>query len=873
MKILSWNSRGLGHPSKIVALKDRIIHEKPKILLLQETKQGHQEMKGIIDTISQYWIKVTLESLIDNQRIVIYNIYAPIHYRDKEQCWTSLKTDIDEEGNSNIILGGDFNLTLHSNEKRGGCFSHDPCRTQLETITQDHDLVDVVPKNRRFTWNNRRLGKGNIMERLNRIWVNVTLLSSYSTAYVVVFSYSVSDHYPTTLVLETHCPLGPIPCKYSPLWSSFPSVEEIVKNTWSQHIKRSSGYIWENKLKMTKCALKEWEKNYYMEPEKDKTEIKNKLEKIHSITEERGLSQEYKALEGDLYFQLYRANRAEEQKWRIKSRQLWLQGGDKNSIFFHKQDTGRKIRKNVTSIIDAEGNLQTTQGAIRKAALDHYNALLTKMKEVEDYSHLLQHLPTEISKEINENLIKEIEEEEIRRATWTLHPDKSPGPNGFPICFLQAYWGIIKKYLVKMIKWTQHMGKIGGFTNATHLAFLPKENRPSSFSRFRPISLCNSSYKILTKILASHLKPLLPSLISENQGGFLANRQISDSILFVQEAIHFSQSRNAKGFILKLDLANAFDRVRHSFLLLVLKKMGFVAPFLDLVKACISGPWISPLINGRPGPSFQSSRGLRQGCPLSPYLFILMAESFNKALDSNRRVGLITGIKFGNGVKNINHSQFVDDTLLMGGAFNIIAHHFKALLDKYMSYSGGMVNHLKSCIYGWNTSTQVLHNIAGTFGVPCKIDWGHFTYLGMPVSVGPLKAKVWDTIIDKMKSKVQQWGSSWLNPAGHLVLLKTGLSSFPLYQFMLLQAPTNFHHKMEFILHHFLWQGRKNEKKKYNLINWKQVIQTQEHGGLGIRSPKLLNLAFGGKTVWRFISGQSTWWENVFEAKYIKSPR
>eukprot|EP00253_Pinus_taeda_P016043 PITA_16043 len=392
------------------------------------------------------------------------------------------------------------------------------------------------------------------MERQDKLLVNVSLLSPYSTAYAIVLPYLASDHYPTTLVLEAHCPLGPIPFKYSPLWSSIPIVDHIVKFTWSRRIEGSSRYIWENKLKRTKSTLKEWAKNYYKEHEK-----------------------------------LYHANRADEQKWRIKSRQPWLQGGDKNSAFFHKQATIRKIINNVTSITDAKGNLQTTQ----------------------DYSDFLQHLPTKISEEINENLTKEIEEEEIQRAISTLKPNKAPGPDGFPICFYRTYWGIIKKDLVKMIKWAQHKCKIGGFTNATHLALLPKENRPSSFSRFRPISLCNSSYKILTKILTSRLKPLLPSLISENQGGFLANRQISDSILLVQEVICSSQTGKEKGFILKLDLANAFDRVRHSFLFVVVKKMGFVAPFLDLIKACILGPWISPLINGRPRPSFQSSQGLR----------------------------------------------------------------------------------------------------------------------------------------------------------------------------------------------------------------------------------------------------------------------
>lgn len=210
-----------------------------------------------------------------------------------------------------------------------------------------------------------------------------------------------------------------------------------------------------------------------------------------------------------------------------------MQGGVKNTTFFHKQTTARKIRNNVSSILDAKGNQQTTQEAIRKVATEHYRDILTETKGEEDYADLLQYLPNGISKEMNDSLNKEIDEEEIRRMIWTLQPDKAPGPHGFPICFYRAFYGVIKNDLTKMIRWIQRKGKIGGYTNATHLSLIPKENHPASFSHFRPISLCNSSYKILTKILATHLKPLLPSLISKKQGGFLANRQIIGSILLV----------------------------------------------------------------------------------------------------------------------------------------------------------------------------------------------------------------------------------------------------------------------------------------------------------------------------------------------------
>lgn len=190
-----------------------------------------------------------------------------------------------------------------------------------------------------------------------------------------------------------------------------------------------------------------------------------------------------------------------------------------------------------------------------------------------------------------------------------------------------------------------------------------------------------------------------------------------------------------------------------------------------------------------------------------------MAESLSKALDFNRRTGLITGIKFEQGTKNINHSQFADDTLLMGGASITIARRFKKILDQFMEYSGGKINQVKSCIYGWNVSNHTIHSIANILGVSYKLNWSHFTYLGMPVSMGPLKANTWNEILDKIQRKIQQWGSMWLNPAGRLVLLKSGLASLPIYRFSLYQAPMVFHQKMERALRHFLWQGGKTEKK------------------------------------------------------------
>jgi hypothetical protein len=141
-----------------------------------------------------------------------------------------------------------------------------------------------------------------------------------------------------------------------------------------------------------------------------------------------------------------------------------------------------------------------------------------------------------------------------------------------------------------MIKYIHRNSLIGGRMNSTFLALIPKDSNPSSFRIFRPISLCNISYKIFSKILSNRINPFLPFLISPTQGGFVEKRQIVDNIILVQEAIHSSQSRKEKGMAIKLDMENSFDRVRHNFLLVVLSRFGFNGLFLYWIHACIRFP-------------------------------------------------------------------------------------------------------------------------------------------------------------------------------------------------------------------------------------------------------------------------------------------
>ena len=248
---------------------------------------------------------------------------------------------------------------------------------------------------------------------------------------------------------------------------------------------------------------------------------------------------------------------------------------------------------------------------------------------------LLFVVPKLINEDENRRMTAPITSEEIGKALQGMNPDKAPGPNGFMARFYIACWDIIQKYLVKMARKSQNCNKIGGSTNSSFLELIPKEKGAQSFSRFRPISLCNTGYKIITKVIANRIKKFLPRIIPENQGGFIQGRQIQDNITIVQEAIHSSCQRKEKGMIVKLDLANAFDRVRLNFLFAVMLKLGFHPQLVCWVRACISGPWITPLVNGRPADFFQASRGLKQCCSLSPLLYVIQASVLSFQLDKS----------------------------------------------------------------------------------------------------------------------------------------------------------------------------------------------------------------------------------------------
>jgi hypothetical protein len=243
--------------------------------------------------------------------------------------------------------------------------------------------------------------------------------------------------------------------------------------------------------------------------------------------------------------------------------------------------------------------------------------------------------------------------------------------------------------------------------------------------------------------------------------------------------------------IIKLDLANAFDRVRHNFLFKVMENFGFAPAFVNWIKACIGSSWIAPLVNGRVTKFFQDSIGLRQGCPLSPLLYGIHASLLSFQLEHDQNHNNFHGLRIAPGVKDINHAQFVDDTLLMGGANLQTTRKFKNELVAYIEISGSVIIPTKSNIYGWNITSNEMMEIAIVLGMEDCTEWDAFKYLGVPIFNSTPRTSHWNLMIHKIKNKITSWGASWLNLASKVVLIKVILSSIPIYQSSLLLAPAS----------------------------------------------------------------------------------
>lgn len=364
-----------------------------------------------------------------------------------------------------------------------------------------------------------------------------------------------------------------------------------------------------------------------------------------------------------------------------------------------------------------------------------------------------------------------------------MKPDKSPGPDGMTPAFFQHHWDLLGRDITRFCDSFIQSGQLPKICNKTQIVMIPKKTKPETMGDLRPISLCNILYKIVAKVLANRLKPILGELISESQSAFVPGRLISDNIMVAFEIHHYlkRKTQGKNGFMAaKLDLSKAYDRVEWNFLWAILEKMGFPAKWIDLIKVCITTVEYNILMEGNELGPIIPQRGLRQDDPLSPYLFIMVMEGLSAMIQEQARKGTIHGIAVSRGAPMVTHLFFADDCFLFCRANSLECHILKDILDEFACVSGQAINYQKSSVaFSGNVDTETKEVTSEILG----IDMGKVSgkYLGLPSLVGRRKREILGFIKDRVVGRIRSWNSRFLSLAGREILLKNVVQAIPTF--------------------------------------------------------------------------------------------
>lgn len=329
----------------------------------------------------------------------------------------------------------------------------------------------------------------------------------------------------------------------------------------------------------------------------------------------------------------------------------------------------------------------------------------------------------------------------------------------------------------------------------------------------------------------------------------------------------FRRSKGEKGlFAWTIGLSKAYDRLSWKFLEDTLNEIGFDRKTTKLIMNCVRSVTYSVLVNGETTESIKPNCGLRQGDPISPYLFVICIEKLSQIITYRVNTGEWKEVKFVKQGPTISHVLFADDIILFLEASQKQAHIMRECIEIFCKLSGQKINYEKSMVYcSHNVDRHVDTDIVSICGSSLTCNLG--TYLGVPIIHSRIVKGTYRCIVDKMQKRLSSWRGRNLSLAGRLVLIKSVLSTIPIYAMNTVKLPAAVCGKIDKINHNFLWSGSKNNNATY-LTNWDTVCKKKEKCGLGSKQARPMNMALLTKLSWRVKEEQNSLWVRTIRSKY-----
>ncbi|KAL4292809.1 hypothetical protein AHAS_Ahas18G0065200 [Arachis hypogaea] len=412
---------------------------------------------------------------------------------------------------------------------------------------------------------------------------------------------------------------------------------------------------------------------------------------------------------------------------------------------------------------------------------------------------------------------------------------KAPGADGFQAFFFKEYWEVVGTEVWELVKKAFAGFDLDSALFDTLVVLIPKVDNPSRMKEFRPISLCNVIYKIITKVVVERLRPFLQDIIGPLQGGFIPGRGAQDNIIVAQEVLHFMKKTKSKKGILafKIDLEKAYDR------------------------------------NGNRLDGFQPKRGLRQGDPMSPYLFVICMERLSCLIARQVEVGRWKPVTVSRGGPVISHLLFADDLILFCKAKKSQVLHVLDTMATFCRASGMKVNFDKShAICSMNVSRQRKDLFTGISSIRFANSLGK--YLGVPLKHGRVTKADFNDVVDKLTNRLASWKGRFLNKAGRICLAKSVLSSIPIYRMQVSLFPSGVCSNIDKFTRSFIWCSSHNHRGLH-LASWRVLTTPKKFGGLALRESRLVNFSLLGKLVWQILMNQEKLWVKIMLQKYLQN--
>lgn len=773
---------------------------------------------------------ILLKITKDKSRLVLANIYAPTQDDAAQQI---KKIDFVEEVLENfqcqdIILGGDFNLILDpfldKKEQPTTCSPSGRYRERVKALLSDLHLCDVwrLMNNtkKRFTFR-----RGTYASRLDYIFMSEHLFNSDTKTSII--PCSLSDHDIITLTT------GPSPTTLGPgLWkfnNDLLSNDEYIQlinrtvqeasgdeldmnpNTkweWIKHRIREESRAFSGRIKAENCRL-----------EKDLTSRINELQVL--VDEGDTVCQdEYDGLRRELReLELHRANNI-----MLRSKANWALHGERTSSYFLNLEKIKTKNRTLSQLVNDRGDIVDEPKQILEEQRIFFEKLYCKQDEGTDLQMLDQlqlsedHIP-KITDMDRRRLEQPFSSEEFRRALLELNKGRCPGSDGLTPEFYLRFWDILSRHLVESLLFSLRVGRMSTEQRRGVISLIPKKDTDRRFlTNWRPVTLLNTDYKILSKALSTRLQSCLPQIIHDDQKGFMKGRYIGENIRTTQDIIDHCENNGKTGFIVALDYRKAFDSVRWQLLQRALEIFNFGVFFRSCVSLLSCDIETCVMNAGFTSKYFQPKNGVRQGCCASPLLFTICVELLACMIRQNEQ---ITGIHIRD--THFKISQFADDATCYADSSHSVE-HIQRTLSLFSTYSGLFINPAKSKILPLQDQGEEQNTIAGI----------QLTTMVKILGVCHARRRTMDQhyewnflpALNKMRSVCAAWGNRMLSLKGRVTIFNSLLISLIQYLCANTITPKRVFSEVKRIACDFLWAG-KNNKVAYNII-----IQQVKYGGL-----------------------------------------